>query len=201
MPLNLKSLLGGLGEEVAHVVAMLREKGPKHFARPLGIAGGAVVALYVFVYVPTEEALAQAQKRLLAARATGQFASDYKSASSKLLEYAARLPQPSDKDGWLFNTIVESAQRNGITLGNVGSQTETETPGYVVLSMQVTASATYAQLGTWIASLEGSKRLLHVASVRIHKDKGEGPATAERLGKADAQIEISTVIPRARAAT
>ena len=186
-------------DEIIFTISAIREKGYKHFAKPLAMTGTMLAVTYYMVYVHSRDRLQEVRSQLAAARATSTFADAYKDAVAKIRDVSTMMPQLTDRDGWLFNRAVETSQKQGISLGAIGNQVEINTPAFLVLSLPVGASTTYAQFGSWVAELENTPKLLKVTGFRIKKVELDKTTLAkENLGKCSVELEISTIIPKLR---
>lgn len=179
-------------EEVQGVVRIVQEKGPKHFQKPFGIAAGVILASYFVVYRPTVGKLAQLQRDISAEMSKAQYAQSYEEIRYKMLGYYAKLPKPDRKDGWLFDSILQSAQQQGIILDSIGSQAEAGPAEFWVLSIEVKTRASYARLGKWMEQLENQTPGLYVTGLDISKPD----QPTEGLGVNQIRVQISTVMPK-----
>lgn len=179
-------------EEIQGVARIVQEKGPRHFQKPFGIAAGVILASYFAAYRPTVGRLAQLQKDIYGEMAKAQYAQSYEELRYKMLGYYAKLPKPDRKDGWLFDSILQSAQQQGIILDSIGSQTEGGAADYWVLTIEVKTRASYDRLGRWVEQLENTMPALYVTGLDITKPD----QPVDGLGVNQVGVKISTIMPK-----
>lgn len=170
------------------MVQALRDKGARHFARPLGVAVAAVYAAHLF-----SQSLASRQKaldmQLAGARATSQYARRYQELQGVLQGVTANLPNPKNRDNWLLNTALEAMRAEGILSTALRPVTQTAQGDFVFLSLSITCRASYKQLARWVDRLERSKVFLHVTSLTLSKDAAD-------IGMNQVSLTVGAVFPK-----
>ncbi|PCI36641.1 MAG: hypothetical protein COB53_08910 [Elusimicrobia bacterium] len=175
-------------EEVLIMRDSFRERGAKFFQRPLGLGALIVFTVYWFVYVPPVQKMMQLEEELNAARAASQFADDYKSLKARLENLFTKLPRVKDPENWLLQEVRRTLRAEGIVPLATTSPREQINGGYRFISMEVRCQATYSQIASWIARLEGGKNLLFIKELLLRKDD-------DPIGSNTATVIITTVVP------
>ncbi|OIO08382.1 MAG: hypothetical protein AUJ52_08315 [Elusimicrobia bacterium CG1_02_63_36] len=165
-----------------------RERGPKFFQRPLGLGLVIVFAAYWYVYLPPLAKMSRIEEDLAASKASAQYVDDYKSLSARLESLFAKLPRVKNPGGWLLEEVRKSLREEGIVPLSTSPPTEQKIEAYRFISMEVRCQATYPQLASWIARLEGGNNLFFIKELNIRKD-------AEPIGSNTAAVVITTVVP------
>lgn len=165
-----------------------RERGAKFFQRPLGLGAIIVFCAYWYVYLPPVQRMALIQENLMAAQAASQYAEDYKSLKARLEGLFLKLPRVENPEGWLLAEVRRTLRAEGIVPLSTGSPKEQKVQQYRFISMEVRCQATYSQLASWIARLEGGKNLLFIKELTLRKDE-------EPIGSNTAEVTITTVVP------
>jgi len=181
-----------LQEELQEVLRIVKEKGWQYFRMPFILAAGAVGASYLLLYSATVDRLDKVQKDLSAEQAKAAYAGEFQKLKEKLNLYYAKLPRPEQKEGWLFNTILDSGGRIGIQFDAIGSQSASDMEQYWLLSIPVNGKGTSAQIGQWMEVLENNAEQLFVTSLSIRKS--ERPDAG--WGVIEFQAEVGTVVPK-----
>lgn len=175
-------------DDSAELVRVVREKGVKHFQRPLVIAFLMVTGAYIIVYKPSLAARASAERDLANIQAVARHSGRYGELKDRLAVFSERLPDPRYKDTWLLDTIRDTMKQEEIASISLSPVTEKAQKGFIHMSLTVTCRADYNQLGSWIARLERSKQILFISNLGITKDPTE-------IGKNKVTITIGTLFP------
>ena len=171
----------------------VRDKGPKYFARPLVLAAVMIWASYHFVYAPPREQMGDVANKLQAVQATMQYASDYEDLRDRLNILRTKLPHTNDPEGWLLSEIRESLRQESILPNGFSTPKQQSGPGYRLVSITISLSARYSQLANWIARIERSKSLMHIAELHIAK-------TSKPIGMNQVDVTVTTIVPAGEAA-
>lgn len=172
-----------------NVLLIYGEKGIEPFKRPLIIAGPTLLVLYAVVYAPLGSRLALASGQLANAEVVARFANDYDEAKTHLTAYQRRLPLPKDKDEWLNYILTTTARTHGINFDTISSQRESEVGNFIVVSREVSVTATYARFGAWVAEIENSPIYLKIVDMALHRDPSNP-------GSVKVTFKLSTVFPK-----
>ena len=164
------------------------ERGPKFFQRPIGIGAIIIFVAYWYVYLPPVNKMIQLEQDLLAAQASSQYAEDYKSLKARLENLFAKLPRVKDPENWLLGEVRKTLRAEGIVPLATGSPRAQKVEQYLFISIEVRCQATYSQLASWIARLEGGENLLFIKQLNLRKDE-------DPIGSNTAEVTITTVVP------
>lgn len=188
---DLNRVVNALQEEARLVSFTLKDKGTARFTKAVGIAVAMVAASHFFVYTPPVKKLARLDKKLAEAQATAQYADAYKEMRERLNALYSRLPAEKDRSQWLHATVVESLRAEGLIADSILPPSESEQSGLVFQSVSVQLTTRFPDLMRWLARIEGTKPMIHVASLSVAKKSGQPDQT-------DAAVILSTVIPKVR---
>lgn len=180
-------------DDSGELVRVIREKGVKHFQRPLVVAGLMVAGAYIIIYKPAVASQAAAERQLANIRAVTLHSNRYTELKDRLAVFSERLPDPRYKDTWLLDTIRDTMKQEEIASISLSPVAEKTQKGFVHMSLTVTCRADYNQLGSWIARLERSKQLLYISNLSMSKDPLE-------IGKNKVTITIGTLFAAAEGA-
>jgi hypothetical protein len=189
---DLEDLVFRLQEEGQEVLRIVREKGWKTYQTPLIVAAGLLLIVYLGAYRATASKKAALFKAIDGEKARSEHAETYEMLKAKMLGYYFRMPKPDQKDGWLFNKVLQAAEHNGIELESIGSQAEATSGDLWILSQAISAKVDYTRLGRWIESLENQKPAVFVSRLEVKKpddfEKGDGSLAVEMV--------LSTIMPK-----
>lgn len=188
---GMRRMLSEFQGEVAVLRDALREKGVKHFARPIGLGLLAVVVSKHLVYSSGQAAIGRVQADLTATEATARYAADYMDLKARLAGLYSRLPDAKDPGQWLLDAVRESLREEGIIPTSFSTPMERAADNYRFVSISVACSASYKELASWIARLERSKSVLFIGELMVEKK-------TEPLGSNKVTISIATVVPMQR---
>jgi len=112
----------------------------------------------------------------------------------KLLKLEPRFPDMEAKNDWLLRQIVAVSRDSGITpkLGSEQSE-DTSNSGYTVVSIPMSATLTYHQLGQLLANIENREEYLKVSEFSLVKN-------TENLGENEVTMKINTIFPKEKIA-
>ena len=131
------------------------------------------------IYVPQRE-----QVRLSRAQAAGEQAIQQMQAEAAALlaqveRYRKRLPEEADPSV-LARDVVELAERSGVQLTSI-ARGEPEplhgSPNVTLLTVTLTGTSSYHQLGAFLDALERSERFLRVERFEINRPGDRGPVS------------------------
>jgi Tfp pilus assembly protein PilO len=185
---DLKRWAMALSSEIQSLKDGLRDKGPKYFARPLGISAMLVFASYHYVYKAPQQAMVQVLGELDAAKATAQYANDYQDLKDRLNRLYSSLPKTRDPATWLLSEVRDSLRQEGIVPDSFSSPTDEAGIGYKLVSMTISLTTSYPQLAAWVARIERSKYLMHIKDVKLVKMQ-------KSIGMNTVDVTITTIIP------
>lgn len=175
-------------EEVTFVVGSIRARGIKHYAKAVALGIAMVFVSKKFVYQSAQDKMGAIGSQLDAARATAQYADTYKELDQNLRTYATRLPPALKPEIWFFDTVRDSMKAEGLVALSISPVAVRDSKEFKYLSITLSFSARYSELGSWIARVEGSRKLLHVVSLSAVKGKD--------IGVNDVQAVVSTLVPK-----
>lgn len=182
-------LVGFVQSELAFVQTTIKDKGADRFARPLLLGGALVFFSYWFIYSPSIKKLAGLDRKLNTARATGEFADQYKEVRERLYALYGLLPGPSDPS--LTEAIVDSLKTQNIMADSLQPPVVTDSAGLLFQSVNVTMTLKFSELTAWLLRIEAAKPLLHVSRISIKKKQ-------DALGKSEVTAVLTTVVPTVR---
>jgi hypothetical protein len=187
-PDDLKRWAQFLQGEILVMKDAFRERGAKFFQRPLGLGAIIVFAAYWYVYLPPLDRMVEIEEGLAAAQASAQYAEDYKSLTARLENLFTKLPRVQNPGNWLLQEVRKSLRQEGIVPLSTSPPREQKVEQYNFISLEVRCQATYPQLASWIARLEGGSNLLFIKELTVRKD-------SEPIGSNTAEVTITTVVP------
>ncbi len=149
------------------------EKGMAPFKKPLLISLVIILGVYSFFYSPLQSRIAARSDELQKWRLIESNYSRYETARDRLRSYEARLPKLKDKEDWLNLILNSTARVNGIVFERISTQTEAKAGNFLVVSIDVSLTTTYAKLGRWLFDIEKNNMILKVTDVKIAKVEGQ----------------------------
>lgn len=182
-------LLEKAQSEFSFVNTTIKDKGSKRFGRPLVISGLVIFLCYWFIYKPPGEKIAGLQKKIDTAKATAQYADQFKQIRQRLLIIYSRLPGPESPG--ISELIVESLKAEGIIPDSLQPPVESEISGLRVQTVNVTMTVKFSELMAWLLRLENSKPALHLQNIELRKK-------ANPIGKNDVTCTLVTALPKVR---
>ncbi|MBI4424646.1 MAG: type 4a pilus biogenesis protein PilO [Elusimicrobia bacterium] len=177
-----------LVEEALFLARAIRSRGVKHYGKALAYSLGMAFLAHKLVYVSGGEKLSRVERDLEAARATDRYAETYKELDDTLSRFSEQLPPSQAPEEWLLNTVRETMKAEGIISTSLSPVNVSHSGDFKVLSMTIACRARYKELGSWLARMEGSKKLLHVSNLSVSKD-GE-------IGQNTVNITVSSLLPK-----
>ncbi|MBR3603353.1 MAG: hypothetical protein IKL48_01465 [Elusimicrobiaceae bacterium] len=119
---------------------------------------------------------------------------EYLANKEKLLKLEPRFPDMEAKNDWLLSQIVAVSRDSGITPSLGSEQSENTTnAGYTVVSIPMSATLTYNQLGQLLANIENREEYLKVSEFSLKKNN-------EILGENEVSMTINTIFPKEKVA-
>ncbi|MBI5210550.1 MAG: hypothetical protein HY927_11320 [Elusimicrobia bacterium] len=191
MKIDLTRLAGSLKEDLNSVNDAIKEKGGKHFARPIVLGIAIVFGCFHFLYSPIVVKQSSLADRLAAARAVAQFAEQYKLLRDTLAAAYVQLPRPEDREQWLANSLFESLKAENIVADSLPPVTEFEGKGLIVQNANMRSKMSFMDGIRWLHRVESSKPVIHITTVDLSKKGG-------KIGLLEVSAQISTVIPKKR---
>lgn len=177
--------------EIQTVNLAFKEKGVKHFARPLLLGLVMVYASHALIYKPLSNRLAGLNRRIATAKAVFQYADQYKKLRDRLVSVYALLPPLKDKDSWLTATTLELMKAEGIVSNTIVPPQQQEEEGLALQTITVPVDLKFSELVSWLGRIESHKPLLHVSSIEIAKGA---------RGRNKIVCSLSTLVPIQRLA-
>lgn len=188
---DLKPYVDAIMQEFQIVSGTIREKGAKRFGRAFGAAGFCVVAAYFGVYLPPQKKSARLQAEIDRAKSMADYGAQFKDLRDQLNAAYTGMPQISDRDQWLSNSVRDSLNVPGIITEDFKPVREQELNGLIFQVTSVTLSLRFAEFFDWLLRLESARPLMQLQTLELGK-KRENP------GVNSATCDIATVIPKKR---
>lgn len=172
--------------EITGFISILREKGFRHFQRPLLAAVIPIAGMYWFVYRGSAEQLAQMRTQVIALTSVVKYAPKYHDLQDRLDAFYSSLPRDKDHARWLTENVRETLKEEGISAGSLTEANEENRGGFAVVSLRLTARLRYKQCAMWIARLERLRYPVHVMKLSLRKDTNE-------VGMNDVDVTVAAV--------
>lgn len=182
-------LLEKVQSEASFVNTTIKDKGSKRFGRPLVISGLVIFLSYWFIYKPPGEKIAGLQKKIDTAKATAQYADQFKDIRLRLLMIYSKLPGPESPG--VSDLIVESLKAEGIIPDSLQPPVESEIAGLRVQTVNVTLTVKFSELMAWLLRLEHSKPALHLQNIELRKK-------STPIGRNEVMCTLVTAVPKVR---
>ncbi len=186
-----KALTARAAADLELVVGSFREKGAKHFARPLVIGSLLILVAHLLGYKPAAQRLRTLGSKLAAARAAAQYADTYEAARDKLASIYSQTPQLKDRDQWLLGVLVESLKADGIVTDTLQPVTEMEDKGVIFQRASMSSTLNFKEIVRWIARIESTTPTVFIESLSVTK-------RADPIGQNTVNSAIVIAIPRNR---
>lgn len=187
---RLAESLSSLQEEIVSTASNLREKGPRHFMRPLAFLAIVVYGCYALALGSAQSKLKKIEKKLATARATAQYADTYREQMDALRIHYYRLPSLSHRDRWLFETYIETLKAENI-VSDLKPPSEEEISGLIYQRIEMTSKLKFAQIVAMLARLEAIRPVIRVTRLSFAKDLAD-------LGMNGVACTLETAIPKKR---
>jgi type II secretory pathway component PulM len=179
-------------EEWSIASSTLKEKGAERFGRTFALGIMAIVISYYMIFLPPQKKLSGLQRRIDAAKATADYADQYKGLHDQLNSLYTILPPASAREQrWLTNAVLDSMKAEGIISDSVVPPEEVLDQGFAVQKQSISTSLKFSELVSWLNRLETNKPLMHVDSLSLMKKP-------DPVGTNSVNCEIGTVIPLSR---
>ena len=178
-----------LFDEANFIFSSIRSRGIKHYARALVIGVLVVLGARKLIFQSGAEKLGGIKAELEAARAMAQYADTYRELDQNLSTFMRRLPPIQNPEIWLLDAVRQSMKDEGLVALSISPVQISDMKDFRFLKIHLTFTAKYPQIGSWVARMEGSRQLLHVASLAIRKE-------GEPIGENTVQATISSLAPK-----
>lgn len=165
--------LSSAREELLLAARVIGEQGLRRFARPLALGAALLFIVHRFFCLPPAARLGRIRSQIDAAKATARHAERYRDLESRLKALHSVLPDLEARDVWLIDTAREAMKAEGIYLTSLSPVAEKEAGAFLLVSLTIGCRASYRQIASWVARLEGSRRLLWIAGMDMQKDPAE----------------------------
>jgi len=203
MKLNLKNkikqILPSIKQGLKDIKTVIEEGNIRMFVKQ-GIAILILLILSHYISGALESRDANVKGKIEALQAQQSNEKEYMASKSKLLSLEPRFPDISEKNNWLLkevDTILREFTFNPAP--KVGIQTEDDSNNaYVVVSVPVELTTTYAGFGDLLASIEGRDEFLKVSEFALTKKSVIGKD--EALGENTVKLRIDAVLPTEKVA-
>jgi type II secretory pathway component PulM len=179
-------------EDYSIASSTLKEKGAERFGRTFALGLLAIVISYYLIFLPPQKKLSGLQRRIDAAKATADYADQYKGLHDQLNSLYTILPPTSAREQrWLTTAVLDSMKAEGIISDSVVPPEEAIDQGFAIQHQSISTQLKFSELVSWLNRMETNKPMLHVDSLSLMKK----PAP---LGTNDVNCVIGTVIPLSR---
>lgn len=186
---NFSQFVGFIQSELNFIQTTIKDKGSNRFSRPILLGGMLIFIAYWFVYSPPIKKLAGLDRKLSTARATAEFADQYKEVRERLHALYALLPTAQDPS--LPEAIVDSLKSQNITADSLQPPVVMDSSGMLFQNVNVAMTLKFPELTAWLLGIEAAKPLMHVSRMTIKKKQ-------DALGKNEVTAVLTTAVPKAR---
>ncbi|MFA5162276.1 MAG: hypothetical protein WC421_08520 [Elusimicrobiales bacterium] len=176
-------------ESLSLVQSKFREQGWKYFKVPLAVGLGGSLFFYSALYKPLSSSTNNKRSQIDAMKAQAQFATDYDTYKSQMLNAQRRFPTQKERTEWLGNLITMSCTSENVVPGQVSVPTESGDGDISVISLQFNFVSELPRIGRILARIESSDRFVKLERVALHK-------TSDKSNLISAEVRISTVSPK-----
>ncbi len=188
---SLNERVGLLVEEARLLVSTISDKGPKYFQRPLISISVLLIVSYFFIYSPSVTKSDETGTRVAAEKAKVQHAAGYKSLCAGEKAMLEKMVPINKKDGWLFNKLLELAQKEDITLESVGAQEEKKKGDVISIGVSAKVKLNFRRLGFLVSRIESAPIRMKVVRITVSKIKYQDPGDLEKyLGNSEITLDI-----------
>lgn len=151
------------------------------------VIGLAITGLfgYHMVYVPQQRKVALIQTQIAQSQSDQQSREEVAALFSAVEHYRKRLPESTDPS-WLAREVVAIGKAAGVQFATINQQAPEDRVQYTRLTVNLTFSASYHELGAFIDAIEGSEHFMRVDHLVV------GPPTPGSE-KASIQLVLSTI--------
>lgn len=168
---------------------LLREKGVRHYQRPLAVAAVPVALVYFLIYRGSSEQLNRLTTQSSQLEGVVQFAPKFRDLQDRLDAFFGGLPHDKDRGGWLTENVRATLRAEDISPSSFSTAREETVGGFAVVSIRLTCRLTYKELATWIARLERLRYPIHVTKLVVLKDVND-------VGKNDVDITVTVIFSK-----
>lgn len=170
-------------------------------AGPLFLLAGLGVALSVLVgynafYVPQRKQAHLSRLQAAEEQATQAMQAEVAALLAQVERYRTRLPEEPDPSA-LARDVVALAEQAGVQLTNIARSAPEPlhgSPGFTLLTVTLTGTASYHQLGGFLDALERSERFLRVERFEISRTGDRGPVS---LKMSVSTVSVPLLLPAA----
>jgi type II secretory pathway component PulM len=185
------SRLSAIAKAEARIVfSTLREKGARYFQRVLAISIGSLAISYL-IFTHPQGRRQSLERRLGAAKATSEYADQYKEIHTQLLALYRNLPALKDRDGLLLNALVDSLKAESITPDALKPANEEETGNLIYQSVTMSSTIPFSEFVSWLSRIENAKPSMQVTQMSLTK-------RSDPIGVNAVACTIYTIIPKGR---
>ncbi len=149
----------------------------------IGVIGVALVGLlgYNSFYVPQQRQAQQLSAEITQEQANQRTQADVAAQLQRIESRRARLAQEPDPSS-LVRDVVTLAQTAGLQVTSLTQEAPQQRESATRLGVALQLTASYHQLGAFVASLEHSKHFIRIERIHITRpEQGEEPATIQMV--------------------
>ena len=131
------------------------------------------------IYVPQREQVRLSRAQAAGEQATQEMQAEVAALLAQVERHRKRLPERPDPSA-LARDIVELAERSGVQLSSIARGVPEPlhgSPDVTLLTVTLTGTSSYHQLGAFLAALERSERFLRVERFEISRPGDQGPVS------------------------
>lgn len=152
------------------IYSIYLERGFAPFQKPLIFAGGVFLIIYFGLYLPSFSKLKAVKNDWDNINSVVPYYDSYIRYKKEISNYKKMLPNYKDKDEWLDYIIRNTAKNNSIVPETITAQREVELGGgLIVANKEVTVTASYHDIGKWIADIENAPIFLTISDFNLRK--------------------------------
>lgn len=166
---------------------VVSEKGLLFILRPVLIGGAIFMLLYVQIYEKGNKAIFLKQDAIEAKRIQAENMESYLKDKARLSFFLRHMPKLDDKSSWLLDTITTILEQNKVQATNISEQKEQKKDNFILVTIKISASMSYEELGKVIESVENNQQFLKVIDLDVVK------STKGILGYNDVNMSIGTI--------
>jgi len=189
IPAAIRARIAGVVAELLETLRTIKERGVKHFARPIAMSAVLTLAVYWFVYLPPIRRLELLHENIESISAGTKYAAQYSEMQARLQAVAGSNPGVKDKDSWWLDYVREAMKAENLNFTSFSPVTQEDQPGFTKLSLTIQGKGSYRQIASWMARLERSRYSLQVQSLDLRKLPNE-------IGINQVQATVVAAIPK-----
>jgi hypothetical protein len=185
---NFGKLVEDIQNEITMISATIKEKTLNRFVRPILISVVMVFASHHFVYNAPVSKMKGLQKKIDAAKATSEYADQYKQLKDALTISYAKLPTDKDQDHWLSDTLIANLKAEGLISDSIQPPESQLNSGFNVQRVSIAMTIKFSETYALLRRLERVNPVLHIMGMDLSKIQN-------RLEMNNVTLNIATMVP------